>query len=101
MRAMETPAAASRLKTSLYWVGFALAVSLLIVALGAALGAAVWCLLGPALGSEADVSGRLAYGASLGWRYARVWAGGLAFVLCFIKAHERFSVRAWLRARFR
>lgn len=98
---METSSAVTRLRVALYWVAVWLAIVVAIVAVGALLGAVCWLVFGVPLGSELNWSDRLAYGASVGWRYARVWAGGIAFVLCFIKAHEGFSVRAWLRARRR
>ncbi len=98
---MESSASAARLRRALYWSGVWCAIVLAIVGAGALLGALFWAGLGVPLGSELDVSGRFGYGASVGWRYARVWAGGIAFVLCFIKAHERFSVTAWWRSRRR
>lgn len=89
------------LRTCLYWVGLALTLVALTLATGAAVGGVFWAALGPWLGSETDLAGRLASGASVGVRYARVWAGGLAIVACFMKAHSGFSFRVWWRERRR
>lgn len=86
-------------RTCLYWGGLVLLIATIILVAGTLAGALFWAAFGPWLGSECDLVGRLASGASVGVRYARVWAGGLAIVLCFIKAHEGFSFRAWWRAR--
>jgi hypothetical protein len=89
----------SRLRVAAYWFAFWLAVSLAIVAVGAVLGALIWVVVGTLAGAERNSAQLLRDGASVGWRYARVWAGGIAFILCFVKAHEKFSVRAWWRSR--
>lgn len=83
-----------------YWVALALAISLVIVAVGAVLGALIWVTVGTIAGDARSAGELLAKGASIGWRYARVWAGGVAIILCFVKAHENFSLRRWWRARF-
>lgn len=83
----------------LYWFSFWLAVTLVIVAVGAVLGALIWLSVGTLAGARRDAAELLRDGVSVGWRYARVWAGGVAFILCFVKAHEKFSVRAWWRGR--
>lgn len=98
---MDAPKPEFRLRAALYWVGVWLLIALAIIAVGALVGSLLWALLGVPLGSELDLAGRLGYGASVGWRYARVWAGGIAFVACFMKAHEKFSLRAWWRSRRR
>lgn len=89
----------SRLRAAVYWFAFWLTVTLAVVAVGAVLGALIWVVVGTLAGARRDAAELLRDGASVGWRYARVWAGGGAFILCFVKAHEKFSVRAWWRAR--
>lgn len=89
----------SRLRAAAYWFAFWLAVTLAIIAVGAALGALMWVVVGTLTGAQRNAAELLRDGASVGWRYARVWAGGIAFILCFVKAHEKFSVRAWWRER--
>jgi hypothetical protein len=85
----------------LYWGGLVVLIALAIVTAGAVVAGAFWSVFGPFLGSDCDLLGRLSSGASVGARYARVWAGGFAIILCFMKAHHGFSLRAWWRARRR
>jgi hypothetical protein len=87
----------SRLRFAAYWFAVWLAITLAIVAVGAVLGALIWVIAGTLSGAQRNAAELLRDGASIGWRYARVWAGGIAFILCFVKAHEKFSVRAWWR----
>lgn len=89
----------SRLRVAAYWLAVWLAVTLAIVAVGAVLGALIWVTVGTLAGDKRTVVQLLAKGADIGMRYSRVWAGGIAFILCFVKAHEKFSVRAWWRDR--
>lgn len=89
-----------RVGTALYWILFWISVSAAIIAVGALLGSILWLVIGTVAGDERSAGKLLSKGASIGWRYARVWAGGIAFILCFVKGYHRFSVRAYLRERF-
>lgn len=93
--------AVQKLRTILYWVGFVLAVSLLIMAVGAVLGTLIWVVVGALAGAERTLGQLAQDGAYIGYRYARVWAGGIAIILAFVKAYENFSLRAWWKARKR
>jgi len=86
-------------RSAVYWAGVWLAITAAGLLLGIVLGALIWVTVGTLGGSERTAGRLLADGADIGMRYARVWAGGIGIVLCFVKAHERFSCRAWLRRR--
>lgn len=96
----KTPPSTFTRRTAGYWILVWLAITLAVMVLGVVLGALLWVVVGSLAGAERTAGRLLIDGADVGMRYARVWAGGLAFVLCFVKAHERFSFRAWCRARF-
>jgi hypothetical protein len=89
----------SRLRAAVYWFAVWLAITFAIVAVGAVLGAFIWVVVFTLSGDNRTVVQLVAKGADIGMRYSRVWAGGIAFILCFVKAHEKFSVRAWWRDR--
>jgi hypothetical protein len=84
----------------LYWLGLILAFVAAFCGLGAVLGGAVyalWASVNPP--ADGDLAGFVLHGMSNGARWFGVWAGGLGFILAFVKAHHGFTLRAWLRAR--
>lgn len=92
-------APAKQAREGAYWAAVWAVITGAIIAAGALIGAVLGVVHGLAFGSDSGLGGSLRYGVSLGWRYARVWAGGVAFILCFVKAHEKFSVRTWWKTR--
>lgn len=99
-RMSESPPAASLWRSAAYWAGVWLAITAAGMLLGILLGALIWVTVGTLAGAERTAGELLRDGADIGMRYARVWAGGIAIILCFVKAHEKFSFRAWFRKRF-
>ncbi|GAB4277381.1 MAG TPA: hypothetical protein DIU37_01720 [Opitutae bacterium] len=76
------------LKKSLFWLLSFLAYCLVIIALGAFLGAFLSPIVGHFTHPELGVIQLMENGLSLGTRFASVWAGGLAIVLCFMQGYR-------------
>lgn len=72
------------LKTIGYWLLYFLGYTGLTLALGSILGAILYVLFGTTF-TEYSVLILMKKGLWIGFRYAGVWAGGLAIVLCFVK----------------
>lgn len=71
------------------WVYFVL----IICFIGAVLGVVSHVALGPVFLDEPDFGYLAAFGFSNGIRYGGVWAGGLAIVLCVIRARKEYLQR--------
>ena len=95
------PARTSLARKSAYWfsVWFVLTAALMLFGVG--LGSLIWMVVGTLAHSERTLGTLALDGADIGMQFTRVWAGGLAIVLCFIKAHEKFSCRDRFRRLFR
>lgn len=76
------------LKICAYWSAFLVYYTSIILAIGTIAGALLFSLLGP-LFVDSNFISLMKKGAWIGFRYAGVWAGGTAIVLCFIKGHNR------------
>lgn len=75
------------LKICAYWSAHLLCYTALILSLGTVVGACLFPLLGP-LFVDSPLFALMKKGAWTGFRYAGVWAGGTAIVLCFIKGNR-------------
>ncbi|OIO60682.1 MAG: hypothetical protein COZ46_01505 [Verrucomicrobia bacterium CG_4_10_14_3_um_filter_43_23] len=76
----------------LYWIwSFLYYVGLILVA-GTVVGSVAFVLLGPIFVDDYTFLGLLKKGAWIGFRYAGVWAGGVAIVLCCMKANKKCCV---------
>lgn len=76
------------LKTSAYWLTFFLYYTAIILTVGTLAGACLFPLLGP-LFVDSPFLALMKKGAWIGFRYAGVWAGGTAIILCFIKGAKQ------------
>lgn len=72
------------LKICTYWSAFLLYYTAIILALGTIIGSCLFSLFGPLFVDSSSLE-LIKKGAWIGFRYAGVWAGGAAIVLCFIK----------------
>ncbi len=75
-------------KVSAYWLMFLLYYTVVILVLGTVSGAVLFAFLGP-LFVDSTFLVLIKKGAWIGFRYAGVWAGGTAIVLCFIKGARK------------
>lgn len=71
-----------------YWVGSFLYYVVIILAVGSVLGACLFTFFGTLFG-DYTLKDLFKKGLWIGFRYAGVWAGGLAIVLCFFKGGRR------------
>ena len=78
----------SLIKNSAYWLAFFLYYVLLVLAIGSLAGAILFAFFG-LIFFEINIITLLKKGLWIGFRYAGVWAGGLAIVLCFLKAGRK------------
>ena len=76
-----------------YWLGWFSAYVVSIIATGAVLGCILFLTIGALTHPEIVWSERTLNGLLDGARYAGLWAGGLAIVLCFMKGHRRSVMR--------
>ena len=76
------------LKICAYWAAQLLYYIAIILAIGTIAGACLFPLLGP-LFVDSSVWALMKKGAWTGFRYAGVWAGGSAIVICFFKAGRK------------
>lgn len=60
----------------------------IILAIGTIIGSIGFVTIGSLLAREYGFEFLLKKGASIGFRYAGVWAGGASIILCFIKAKQ-------------
>lgn len=75
-------------KVSAYWLMFLFYYTAVILVLGTVAGACLFGLLGP-LFVDSTFLVLIQKGAWIGFRYAGVWAGGTAIVLCFIQGAKK------------
>lgn len=66
---------------------------LIICFIGAILGVLSHVILGPLFFDEVDFGKLAAFGFSHGIRYGGVWAGGVAIVLCVLRARKEYLQR--------
>lgn len=76
----------------LFWIISFLAYFVVIVTSGAFLGTFIAPVVGNFTHPDLGVIDLMERGMSIGARFACVWAGGLALVLCFIQGHNKRSV---------
>ena len=76
-----------------YWLGWFIAFVVSIIATGAVLGCILFLTIGALTHPDIVLSERALSGLLDGGRYAGLWAGGLAIVLCFMKGHRRSVMR--------
>ena len=94
------PPATSRWRSAGRWfVVWAILTTAIMIA-GMLAGGLIWVVVGGLSRSSRDVPQLFRDGTGIGMQFTRVWAGGVSIVLCFVKAHEKFSFRAWLRRKF-
>jgi len=74
----------SLLRNILYYLGYFVYYTVIILGAGTVIGLILFTLLGPLFG-EYSFSFLLKKGAWVGFRYAGVWAGGVSIVLCIIR----------------
>lgn len=75
-------------KAVLYWTAHLLLFVAAILVTGTIVGSILFLVLGNCFGDYGWLF-LLKQGAWAGFRYAGVWAGGVAIVLCFIKGAKR------------
>lgn len=78
-------------KNGIYWLFLFFYYVFLILAIGSLAGAFLFATLG-ILFSEKSLLALLKQGIGTGFRYAGIWAGGLAIVLCFMKAGRKRKI---------
>ena len=77
------------LQVGLYWLASFFAYFVIVIFIGAVLGAVSFALVGALTNPDLDLSYRLAKGVINGAQLAGVWATGIAIVLCFIQGRRR------------
>jgi len=78
-------------KSSLTWLAIWAAYAVAIIAIGSILGALLGPIVGLIMNQEYTFTGYMLKGLSIGARYAGVWAGGTAIVLCVLHANRKRS----------
>lgn len=83
----------SILRAALRWLLTWLYFVLVICFAGAMLGVATHVVLGPLFVEQADFGYLAAFGFMNGLKYGSVWAGGLAIVLCVMRARKEYLAK--------
>ena len=81
------------LKEISMWIFIWLYYVLLTCLVGAMLGVLTHVLLGPLFVEDPDFGFLAAFGFMNGLKYGSVWAGGLAIVLCVMRARREYLAR--------
>jgi len=79
---------------ALYWLASFIAYVVVVIFIGAVLGAITFALLGALTHPHLELSYRVAKGILNGAKLAGVWAGGIGIVLCFMQGHRRNRQRS-------
>lgn len=95
---IPTPAKAPRplplILRPFYWLWWFIAYTIIILEIGAIAGALLFATIGALTHPQMDIILRAEMGLADGFLYAGVWAGGIAIVLCFMRAHRLNRQRA-------
>lgn len=73
----------------IYWCWWFFVYTVVTLEIGALIGALLFAGVGALSHPQLDILRRIEMGLADGFFYAGVWAGGLAIVLCFMRAHKR------------
>lgn len=83
----------SKLKWLAYWTGWLLFYVAVVMLIGGVVGMLVSPIIAWVFRFDMTWSDLLAKSFSMGARYAGVWAGGIALVLCFRRGRHRWLAR--------
>lgn len=72
----------------LYWCWWLYVYICVMVVTGALLGAFLFATLGALTHPDLDILRRIEYGLMDGFYYFGMWSGGVAIVVCFMRAHR-------------
>lgn len=89
----ERPLTLRILRAIPYWLWWLYVYICVTVATGALLGAAIFAAIGALTHPDLDILRRIELGLMDGFYYSGMWSGGLAIVLCVMRAHRLNAAR--------